>query len=62
MGISMLNIFHKKKISPLAEKQLKYLVKKFREWKVQNYPELSDKEALKLYEGITVQELIENVK
>lgn len=34
-----------------------YLVRRFRLWKIENKPDLSDKEALKLYTGIEISEV-----
>jgi len=49
-------------ISPLEKRQLEYLVTSFEKWKQQNCPDLSIKQALKIYNGIPISELIKNVK
>ncbi len=56
------NLFKRNKLSPLAEKQLKYMADRFDEWHKASRPSLSVKDALKQYSGITIQELAENVK
>jgi hypothetical protein len=56
------NLFKRNKLSPLAERQLKYMADRFDEWHKANCPNLSVKDALKQYQGMTIQELAENVK